>query len=184
MHPAKPRIELLHPTEFTDEQAELAGGRDGSRAQLSIVRTLVQHPALYRSWMPFAMHAIGSSSIDAREREIIILHTCAVCRATYDLAQHTVIARRVGLTSVEIESAKGNGAELSPFERTLLKAVEELIANHGLSDETWAATAARYSRRQQLDFVFTVGNYTMMAMTTNMFGVPLEDDLESGWKPV
>jgi 4-carboxymuconolactone decarboxylase len=184
MHPTKPRIDFLPPEQFTDEQAELAGGREGSRAQLNIVRTLVQHPALYRAWMPFAMHSIGASSIGPREREIIILHTCAVCRATYDLGQHTVIARRVGLTPAEIEAAKTDGAGLSEFERTLMRGVEELVENQGLSDETWAAISQRYSRQQQLDFVFTVGNYTMMSMTTNTFGVPLEDDLEGGWKPV
>lgn len=184
MHSTKLRIDLPHPSQFTDEQAELAGGREGSRAQLNVVRTLVQHPALYRAWMPFAMHAIGANSISPREREIIILHTCATCGATYDLAQHDVIARRVGLSNEEIESAKKDGALLSEFERALMRGVRELVKNHGLSDAAWTAISKNYSRQQQMDFVFTVGNYAMMGMMTNTFGIPLEDDLESGWKPV
>ncbi len=184
MQHTKQRIELTPPAQFTDEQSELAGGRDGARAQLNIVRTLVQNPALYRSWQPFVRHCIGANSMSVREREIVILHTCAVCNAGYDLAQHEVIARRCGLSDAEIQAAKTDGAALSEFERTLIQGVEELIKNQCLSDATWAVFAKSYSRQQQLDFLFAVGNYTMMAMTTNTLGVPLEADIESGWKPV
>jgi alkylhydroperoxidase family enzyme len=147
------------------------------------IRTLVQHPALLRNWNGFAMYLIKASSLSARDREILILHTCAQCHATYDVAHHTVIARRAGLTNAEIEAAIRDGAGLASFERTLLKAAEELIKDRCISDATWAALAGRYTRQQLMDLVFTVGNYVLMAMATRTFGVPLEDDIQGGWKP-
>jgi alkylhydroperoxidase family enzyme len=184
MHPKTPRMQPLDPAAFTDEQAELAGGRDGPRAQLNIVRILVQNPALYRSWMPFAMHLIGQgTTLSPREREIIILRTCKACNAKYDLAQHYVIAKRAGLTQAEIDAAVSDGAGLSDFERSLLSAVDELVQHKVISDATWPAIAARYSPAQQLDLLFTVGNYTLMAMTTNSLGVQVESDVENSWKP-
>jgi alkylhydroperoxidase family enzyme len=183
MHPKTPRIAPLDPKEFTDEQAELAGGRDGARARLNIVRLLVENPALYRSWIPFAMHCIQANSMSAREREIVILHTCAFCGGTYDVAQHRVIAKRAGVPVADIEAATKDGAGLSEFERTLIKGVEELVSQRCLEDETYAALAKVYKNAQLLDFVFTVGNYTMMSMTTSTFGIQVEPDIENGWKP-
>jgi alkylhydroperoxidase family enzyme len=183
MQPKTPRIPPLDPSEFTDEQAELAGGRNGARAQLNIVRLLVENPPLYRSWMPFAMHCIQANSMSPREREIVILHTCAFCRGKYDVAQHRVIAQRAGIGAADVEAAINDGAGLSALERTLMQGVEELVKDHCISDATYAALAERYTRQQLLDFVFTVGNYTMMSMTTSTFGVQLEADIESGWKP-
>jgi 4-carboxymuconolactone decarboxylase len=185
MKPTTPRIPPLDPSQFTDEQAALTDGRDSPRSALNIVRTLVNHPALFRSWTPFAMHLIAtnSSTLTAREREILILRTCGVCESTYDVAQHTVIARRAGLTDTEISSVLRDGAGLSSFERTLLKAADELVRERCITDATWTALAERYTHQQLMDLVFTVGNYTMLSMATNTFGVPVESNVELGWKP-
>jgi len=178
-----PRFPPLEPDKFTDEQAELAGGRGSPRSQLNIVRTLVQNPALYRSWMPFAMHLIAASTLSAREREIVILHTCSICQGTYDLAHHKVIAQRAGLTDAEIESAKGDGAGLAPSERTLMEAAEELVSTRFIADATWDSLSKHYTHEQLLDLIFTVGNYVMMTMLTRTCGVSIEENAESGWKP-
>lgn len=183
MPPTTPRLPPLDPDKFTDEQAELAGGRGGPRSQLNVVRLLVQNPALYRNWMPFAMHLISASSLSARERELVILHTCALCGGKYDVAQHRVIAQRAGLSVTDIEAAISDGAGLDEFERTLLNAVGELVNERRIADATYAALAKRFSPQQLLDLVFTIGNYTMMSMTTNTFDVQVEPNVESGWKP-
>jgi len=183
MRPTTPRLPLLDPKAFDDEQAELAGGRDGPRAQLNIVKLLVQNPPLYGKWMQFAMHLMMTSSLAARDRELVILHVAALCRGTYDIAQHRLIAQRAGLSVADIEAALQEGKGLSAFEQSLLKAVEELVKDHCIADATYAEIAARYSPQQLLDLVFTVGNYTLMCMTTNTFDVQVEPNIESGWKP-
>lgn len=183
MRPKTPRLAPSNPADYSDEQAQLAGGRGNPRGELNIVRLLVQHPALYRHYFQFAMHLIAASSLAPREREIIILHTCALCGDKYDMAQHRVIAQRAGLSTADIEAAIHDGACLSDFECTLLKAAEELVREQCIADATYAALAERYTPRQLLDFVFTVGNYTLMAMTTRTFDVQKEADVEGGWKP-
>jgi 4-carboxymuconolactone decarboxylase len=177
------RIPPLAPEDFTDEQAELAGGRGSARGELNIVRLLVQNPALYRAWMPFGMHGILSSSLSARHREIVVLHTCSLCGGSYDVAQHRVIAQRAGLSAADIEAAINDGTGLAAFERILIDAVNELLADRCISDVTYAALAEHYTRAQLLDLVFAVGNYTLMSMTTKTFDVQVEPNIESGWKP-
>lgn len=178
------RIPPLDPSKFTDEQAEVAGGRDGARSGLNIVRLLVHNPKLYRSYFDFAMHLVAASSLSMRDREIVILHACSFCGDTYDVAQHRSIARKAGLSAEEIEAAINDGAGLTEFDRTLMRATEELIKDHHIADATYAALAERYSPQQLLDFVFTVGNYSLMSMVTNAFYVRVESaNTENNWKP-
>ena len=178
------RIPPLDPVQFTDEQADVAGGRDSARSGLNIVRLLVQNPALYRSYFNFAMHLVAASSLSLRDRELVILHACSFCGDTYDVAQHRSIAKKAGLNAAEIAAAINDGAGLADFERTLLTATEELIKGHRIADATYSALAERYSNQQLLDLVFTVGNYSLMSMVTNSFDVRVEsDNTESNWKP-
>jgi 4-carboxymuconolactone decarboxylase len=177
------RIAPIPSTDFTDEQAVIAGGRGGARGELNFVRTLVQHPKLYGSWIPFAEQLVWGSSLPARDREILIIRTSQRCGEKYEMAHHLVIARTLGLSPAEIESAKHEGAELAPFERTLVRAVDELVADHRVSDGTWAELAERYTTPQLMETVFIVANYSLMAMVTNSFGIQPEADVEKAWKP-
>jgi hypothetical protein len=52
--------------------------------------------------------------------------------------------------------------------------VDELQASRFISDATWKALAERYSDRQLLDVVLTVGAYTTLAMYFNSTGGQME----------
>jgi alkylhydroperoxidase family enzyme len=78
------------------------------------------------------------------------------------------------MTAAQIESARGDGALLAPFERKLVSAAEELVRSHCLSDATWAGLAERYSPEQQMELIFLVGCYSTMAMATRSMGIQVE----------
>jgi alkylhydroperoxidase family enzyme len=177
-----PRIAPVPPSAFTPEQQALAQPGTG-REDMNIVRTLVNHPVLYGKWMPFAEELLFRSTIPLREREILILKTISVCRATYPLAQHQHVARNIGLTDAEIAAAKGDGTGLSFFDQALVHAAEELMRDHTISDATWATLKTRYTTTQLMEVVFLVGNYATTAMATNTFGVQVEDGAGDMWKP-
>ena len=46
-----------------------------------------------------------------------------------------------------------------------------------MSDATWKTLSERYNEKQLLDTLFTVGDYTMVAMYLNSVGA----QLEAGW---
>jgi hypothetical protein len=70
-----------------------------------------------------------------------------------------------------------------PVSRHLVRAAHELIHNHFVSDATWAALAERCSTLQLMELVFIVGNYSMLVMATNSFGVQPERNVAESWKP-
>ena len=53
-------------------------------------------------------------------------------------------------------------------------AADELHTNAKVSDATWAALSARYTTQQLMDTVFAVGQYTLVSMALNSFGVQLD----------
>jgi hypothetical protein len=66
----------------------------------------------------------------------------------------------------------------SDLERALLRAVDELVGDALIGNETWALLAAELEEQQLMDLVFTVGVYEVFAMALRTFAVPLDDDLK------
>ncbi|CAN7195028.1 carboxymuconolactone decarboxylase family protein [Phenylobacterium sp. LjRoot225] len=172
MRPSAPRIAPVAPQDFTEEQAAIAGDwRD-----LTFTQVMVRHPTLYRAFMPMGEKLMRGSDLPPRDREILVLRTVELCRDTYEAAHHVLIARNLGMTDEEIAAARA-GRLNEPFDRTLATAAEELVGDHRLSDEIWALLAERYSLVQLMELVFLVGDYTMLSMVTNSFGMAVEGDL-------
>src|SRR5262249_13264158 len=105
MRPAKPRVEPLPESEWTDEaRATIAPARATSGGKVfNIFSTLAHRPGLLKRWMVFANHVLVKSTLPARERELLILRIGWLCRAEYEFSQHMVIGRAVGLTDEEID---------------------------------------------------------------------------------
>ena len=179
MRLARPRIEPVKKESWTEAQQAVLGPIDRAGRLYNVHATMVNHPELARDWLVFASHVLIRNSLPARDREILILRIGCLCRADYELAQHARIGKRTGLTDDDLRRiAQGPAAEgLDPHDRLLLAAVDELHADAFVSDATWNALAKTYDVRQMMDLVFTVGEYNMVSMALNTFGVQLDEGL-------
>ncbi|MGH8176900.1 MAG: carboxymuconolactone decarboxylase family protein [Steroidobacter sp.] len=177
MRLSQPRIAPLPESEWTEEQRELLTKGNPPRV-LNIFRTLVRHPQLYRRFSAFGTQVLFKSTLAPREREMVILRVGWLCRSGYEFHQHTRLGKAAGLTAADIERIKlgPDAPGWSPIEATLLRAVDELHRDHFVSDASWQALAARYTTEQVIDLVFAVGQYTMVSMVLNTFGVQIEED--------
>ena len=130
--------------------------------------------------MTFANHILGKSTLQERERELVILRIGHLCRAGYELAQHKAISRFLGMNEGEIDSAETgpNTQGISELDRLLLQATDELHADAHIGDDTWQGLKAHFSDQQMMDLVFTVGQYNLVSMALNSFGVQLDEGLE------
>jgi len=173
MRLSKPRVEPLD-LEAIDPDTRAAFG-DGPI--LNIFRTLAHHPKLLKRWLVFGNHVLAKSSIGAREREIAILRVGYRCRAGYEWGQHVPIGLASGLTEDEIARiAEGPDAEgWGDLDRAILRASDELHEEQFVSDATYAELAVHYDTQQLMDLVFAVGQYHLVSMALNTFGVQLEE---------
>ena len=108
---------------------------------MNIFTTMANHPGLLRRYLPFGGKLLNGGSIDARQRELLILRTGWNAGSDYEWGQHVRIGLLAGLTEEEIERvAAGPAAEgWSADDATLLTACDELCTDHVISDPTWAA---------------------------------------------
>ena len=172
-----PRITPLSESEWSDEQRELLEPIKESGPFYNVLGTLSRHWDAAQKFTVWAYHIMGETSrISPREREILILRVGWLCDAEYEWGQHVIFGRDAGLSDTEIARIKdGPEAEgWTPFESALLQAADELHNDSFISDATWAALSEQYDTLQLMDVVFAVGQYHMVSMALNSFGVQLD----------
>jgi hypothetical protein len=166
-----PRIPAVAEAAMSDEQRTLVG----AWASMNFASVIVNSPELYKVLVPLIAKLIPGSALPPRDREILVLRTLALCDETYEAHHHVLIAHNAGMTDDEIEAASKGSSNLSPSDQLLIKAAEELHADQHVSDATWRELAQRYSPVELMEVVALVGGYTLMAMVTKSYGIPLED---------
>lgn len=134
------------------------------------VSTFINHPDLTRPYLTFSFYLLTQSTLAPRLRELAVLRIAHLTACAYEWAEHVVMAKGVGLTEDDINALQRGEAD-DDFDRTVLSAVDELLTDNRISDQTWASLGEQFDTRQLMDFVFTVGGYHMLAMALNTFGV-------------
>lgn len=177
MRLTQPRILPLTDDQWDEDAKALLGPIAQRGRVLNIFRTLANHSSLARRWMVFANHILGKSTLPEKERELVILRIGFLCQAGYEWGQHVVIARQVGMTDEEILYSKSGPQTpgLTPLYKLLLQATDELHADAHIADNTWNGLSELLDQQQMMDLVFTVGQYNLVCMALNSFGVQLDD---------
>jgi AhpD family alkylhydroperoxidase len=187
----EPRIRPLPPDQWPPEMGEALKAmwppnprhprppRDGRPKGLNVLGTFAHHPALTRAYHVFNGHILFATTLSLRQRELVILRVATLRQCEYEWAQHAVLAADVGVDDDELARiVEGPSAPgWSALDAAILRAVDELVADARIGDETWAALAEELDPQQLMDLVFTVGTYDLLAMALLSFGVELDEDL-------
>ncbi|MEX1154714.1 carboxymuconolactone decarboxylase family protein [Parvibaculum sp.] len=141
--------------------------------------TFGKNPTLYSKWLPFATYIIPASSLEPRDRQILILRSAFNGRCGYAWAQHVRISERLSVLGETEISALEDGAECgwNPKEAALIRACDDTAMNAGIGDDAWAELAHHYNEQELLDIVFTIGQYALIAIALNSICVELDDGL-------
>lgn len=159
--------------------------RDPDRPKgLNLLGTFAHHPELAAAYHVFNGHVLFATTLSPRQRELLVLRVAARRDAEYEWLQHTILAGDAGITRDEVArvaagpDARGWGA----LDQAMVRAVDELIDDAKITDETWAVLAGELDQEQLMDLVFTVGAYELLAMALRSFGIEVDADLEA-WRP-
>jgi 4-carboxymuconolactone decarboxylase len=138
---------------------------------------MLRHPGLFRCQMDMGMQ-LFKGELSPRERELAVLRIAWLCRAPFEWGEHVDIAKRYGVGVDEIERLTLGSSDpgWSEHDRAILKAVEELLGQQMISDETWEVLARTWTERQLLEFPMLVGQYFATALQQNALRVKLADD--------
>jgi 4-carboxymuconolactone decarboxylase len=176
----EPRIAPVPEAEWTEEQRKVLEPFVAQNRLYNIFTTLARNPKALRAFLAWGTYTLQQTSLNPRERELVILRIGFLCKSGYEWAQHVRIGQQAGLTSAEISMIKagpGSPSGWSEEDATLLRACDELHRDYFISDGTWRALSGFLSEQQRMDLVFVVGQYTQVCMILNTFGVQLDQGL-------
>ena len=172
-----PRIERIQKP-YSAAEAAILVPRTRNGNVLGVWSTCANSPALCNAWLEFTDYLLQESTLPIRDRELLILRIGYLNQGAYEWAAHRGLALSVGISEQELRAITIGSTDprWSEWDASLLRAAEELHQNALVSDETWAELSTRYTTRQMMETVFTVGQYNMVAMYLNSLGVQFEED--------
>ena len=173
-----PRIEPLGPDEVDGDALDLIVTIRNSVGVTSMVQvpeyfgTMLKHPAIFRCQMEMGT-ALFKGLIPVRERELAVLRVGWLTRSPYEWGQHVEIARRYGVPDEDILRARNGSSDpgWSVHDRAVIAAVEELLGDYAIADDTWAVLAQSWSEAQLIEFPMMVGQYVATAFVQNSLRV-------------
>ncbi len=132
-------------------------------------RTVLRNEALFKVSRPMGGFFITQSKMPPRDREIMILRGAWHAQAPYEWGEHVQIGHRCGISTEEIEAIiEGPDApNWSRHDRALILAVDELMTNAMMSEETWDTIAETFDASLMLEVPSLIGTYLGTAFLQN-----------------
>lgn len=166
-------VPLPDDSELSDEiRATLA-----SLPAANVFRMIANTPASFRGFMDLASSILMRSEFDPRKREIAVLRTAHVTKASYEWTQHVRIGRNLGVQDAEIEAVQAEGAvtALDDEGNMLCQVADEIARDVRLSDEALAWTLDRYGVRQACELILCCSYFNMLSRFLESTRVQLEE---------
>ncbi len=172
------RIAILKPDDMNDEQrAVIEAAKAKGKPHGGPFWAYIRNPKLMQTLHNMA-DCIADSTLSAREQQIVTLTVARFWNAKYPWAAQSRNGLKVGLTLEEIDAINARRAQPTNNKRELLahRIANELLADKGLSDATYAAAEAAFSTEELVALVARVGSFSMTCCTANAFDITPPDD--------
>jgi 4-carboxymuconolactone decarboxylase len=178
--PPAPRIEPLQPPYEQDVGDQLAKWMPPgvTLEPLALFRTLVVHPELASRMRPLGSALLAHGLLEPRDREIVVLRTCARAGAEYEWGVHAVaFASSAGLNEDQVAATAAGDADdpaCSERDGLLIRFVDELHDTNTVSAGLWDELATEFSAAQLLELIVTTGWYRTLSYVINAIGIEHE----------
>ena len=177
------RLPQVRPDDLTDDMraflAKWSGGVFQNADSNPVLLTFAHHPKLADLFSQLNIHLLSTNTLPVKLRQIAIMRTAWITKATYMWSSHLRTSMRCGL-SPEMFRPLQIGADdpyFTDFERVVIRATEELVQDKKVSDANWQSLMAQWSNEQMLDFLFTVGAYVTIAGVMRSTGAERKPEL-------
>ena len=174
-----PRIPLIDRANMNADQgrvydaAKAAGGPLGGPYY-----AYIRIPKLFEAAQNLRA-TLGSGPLSRREQQIVNITVARHWGAKYPWYAQVQASLKVGIPQPVIDAVNARKTpELSDArEKTCFVVAKELLANKGLSNETYAAAEKAMGLESLVALVATTGSFSMTCMTAVTFGIePPADD--------
>jgi 4-carboxymuconolactone decarboxylase len=167
------RIPLIDRADMNAEQGRVY---DAAKQSSGIVggpyHAYIRLPKLFEACQNLR-ESLSHGPLSHREQQIINLVVARHWNARYPWFAQTRRSLAVGIDQAVIDAinARKTPTLADPREQTSFAVARELLANKGLSDETYAAAEKTMGLEGLVAVVATTGSFSMTCMTANTFGI-------------
>jgi 4-carboxymuconolactone decarboxylase len=130
---------------------------------------------LLRRGQALGLYCRFNSGLEPRLSELTILVVSSYWQAETEWHDHSVNAIKLGVDADALEAMRvgKQPAFKKPDEQALYEFVSEMLKTHRVSDATYQRAVDIFGQDLVIDLVGIVGYYCLIAMTLNVFEVPL-----------
>jgi len=143
---------------------------------LTLFRVMARSERLLPRFMRAGV--LDKGPVPARDRELVIHRTTALCRAEYEWGVHvSAYGRPLGLGDDVLRATLEGTSEdpaFDPRQRMLVRLCDELHESSTISEALWSALKDEFEDLQILELIYTVGMYHSVSFLVN--GLQLENE--------
>jgi AhpD family alkylhydroperoxidase len=169
------RIAYREPEEMTEEARELTL----ERGHLNVYRALANAENVFTGWMVAGRADLTSPVLPARLRELVILRTGYLMDCPYEIAQHTAVARAIGISDREITALVSElgtaAADFNELERVVLDLTTELLTTRGLAAALFDEAHQVLGSERTIEVLMLINRWSGLALMLNALNVDVEE---------
>ena len=164
-----------------DDLVEPAAGRVTANP-IALYRALAHSPGGLDGFARLGSWIRHGSTLDARQRELLILAVGVLAGSEYEYAHHVKIGRDVGCSDEDVRgvlaAARDEPSTLGEVEALLVRAARESTVEGGIGQATFAELAARFGPEQLVEIVLVAAHYAAVVRVLRSLQVDLEPSFQ------
>ncbi|MGH9137806.1 MAG: carboxymuconolactone decarboxylase family protein [Acidimicrobiales bacterium] len=177
--PSQPRLPAPDVSEIGIRTwaASRAIGLANGAGSVDGIELFSRSPRLFWSVVPFLLR-LGPLRLGRANGEIVTLRATWNVGSHYHWGHHGFAGRLAGLSTEQIERV-ADGPDWPGWtdeQAALLRAVDDLHQHRRIGDTCWDQLHELFDDSQIAEICLVTGNYEMLCMALNSFGVRFEDD--------
>lgn len=174
----KPRLKEIPESEMTPKQREVMAEIQASRGRATLggpFGVMLHAPEYGDLAQKLGAFCRYKTAVPPRLSEFTILVMGRIWRSQYEFWIHAPIAEKAGVPKQTIADLRAGRRpkKLSNDERAIYDFVEELHRTRRVSDRTYGKVHALFGDAGMVEFAGILGYYTLVAMSLNIFNVPI-----------
>ena len=145
---------------------------------INVFRMMANAETAFRPWLAFGGALLSSLELDARLRELVILHVGTLSGAEYEWVQHVPIALAVGASEDDVAAIERGDLDASCLGAPVsaaLRFTTEVVRDVRASDEALAAVREHLSPREVVELLLVIGQYMLVARVAETAGIEIDE---------
>jgi 4-carboxymuconolactone decarboxylase len=135
---------------------------------------LLYSPGVGEGFLDFEAAEDGSTSLDERVRQVVILSVGSVWQGDYEIYAYAAIARQAGLSEEAIQALQNGepAKDLTDKEQLAQTYVLRLTSEHSVDSAVYERAEHAFGRQGLVDIALLIGRYLTICALLNGFNIP------------